>query len=113
MLYTTTPKGTRLPFNQLKKMFEEVKQAFGMFEVRAENVKNQKDAIKPEIENEFEKLINFLKKQKIKLIDNLDSLTQKKKREPLTQKNLVEKTGAQIGSCLESAEAGLETGKEG
>ena len=99
--------------DQLKKMSEQVKQAIDMFEIRAENVRDQNDAIKAEIENEIEKLINFLNKHKLELIDVLNSLTQEKLTELSTQKKLVEKTNAQVCSCLEYAEAGLETGTEG
>ena len=96
-----------------KGKLNQVQQALKMFHTRAKEINDQKTTFETQIHTEIDKLHQLLDQRRAELVAQLNVSVQKKLKELAAQKDLVETTQTKMSSCLEYAEAGLETGTEG
>ena len=97
----------------LKEKLDMVTQGLDMIDKRATEISDQRTTAEVDICREINELIPLLNQRKIDLLTSINSQTQQKLKELATQRDCVETTGTKMSSCLEYAEAGLETGTEG
>ena len=98
---------------QFKDKLNHVQQALKILDTRAREISDKSTTLVARIHSEIDQLHQILDQRRATLVAQLDASVQKKLEELAAQKNLIETTQAKISSCLEYAEAGVETGTEG
>ena len=97
----------------VKEKLDKTNQALQTFVTRAKEINKLRVTMEEDIHREFDQQQRHLDQQRIKLVSQLDSLTQQKLKSLAAQRDQVEITQVKLTSCLEYAEGGLETGTEG
>ena len=96
----------------LKEKLNKVTQGLEKLEDRITEISDQQATAEADAKA-IDELILILKQRKEEILTSINSQTQQKLKELTAQKELVETTQTNMSSCLEYAEAGLETGTEG
>ena len=97
----------------VKENLDKAQQALGAFDSLAREINEQRATIEADIHREVDQIQQQLDERRVELVASLDSYTQQKLRQIEMHREHVKKTCAKMSSCLEYAEAGLETGSEG
>ena len=97
----------------LRENLGKVEEAMEGFDTRAKEIKDQRVTVEAGIHREIDQLHQVLDQRRVELVASLDSQTQQKLKKLATQKDFAGTAQAKMSSCLEYAEAGLDTGSDG
>ena len=97
----------------LKRKLQKVTQGLELTDARTTEVSDQRATAEGDIHREIDELTIILNQRKEELLASIDSQTVQKLKELAIHRDILETMHAKLSSCLEYAEAGLETGTEG
>ena len=97
----------------VEQQLETVNKALEQLDTQSQNIKDQRETVARKIHESIKKMQDLLEERKVKLIGQLDQITQKKLKALAAQRDQIVLVQTQLSSCLNFVNESLRSGSQG